>query len=221
MGFLSRLLGKDQADASLQASGIEEGKDKKAIADLLASGDDFRDRTQVISEIFNKSGGGGEAFEKVAEILGLRGTESRDAAIAEFRATPGFKFALEEGEKAVQRAAEAGGRGAEGRTLKEAARFTTGLTDQTSQQFINNLFGLGEAQSGREAQRADVLLRGETGRLNVRESAFSKRLAKPSATAQGLVAAETAKSAGAQNVLNTGATFLGKAAAAIATGGAG
>lgn len=52
--------------------------------------------------------------------------------------TPGYKFNLAQGEKAVQDAASARGLGTSGAALKGAAQYATGLADSTYQNQFNN-----------------------------------------------------------------------------------
>lgn len=59
---------------------------------------------------------------------------------ADLEATPGYKFTLAQGSKAVQNAAGARGLGASGAALKGAAEYATGLSDKTyNERFANAL----------------------------------------------------------------------------------
>lgn len=59
---------------------------------------------------------------------------------ANLEATPGYKFTLGQGEKAVENAASARGLGASGAALKGAADYATGLSDKTyNERFANAL----------------------------------------------------------------------------------
>jgi len=215
MGFLSDLLGKSAEKASQRAAAIEQEKQDRAQRGRLAAGEEFSGTLGTISQLFEQvpEGRGDEAFEAIANLLGLRGTQGRDAAIEQFRATPGFEFAQEQGQQAVQRALEAGGIGAGGRAIKESQRFSQGLADQNVQQFISNLFGLGQTESAAESQRvanqANTLTRGAEGLLGAKSSAFADRFRAASPTAQGVVSGANARAAGAQNLLNAGLTLAG------------
>lgn len=88
------------------------------------------------------------AIERVNALLGLGG-EAPDFDL--FRETPGFQFALEEGQRAIERSAAAGGGLVSGNTLAELTRFGTGLADQTFQNYLATLLGL-------EGQGVDLTL---------------------------------------------------------------
>lgn len=215
MGFLDDLLGKTAEKASRRAAGIEEEKQGEALSNRIAAGEEFNTSAQDIAQLFGQDPGGtgSEAFEAIAQLLGLRGQSGNEAAIDTFRSTPGFQFAQEEGEQALQRSAQAGGRLTSGRADKDTLRFSQGLADQNVQDFIQNLFGLGTAESGRADQRvanqANFELTGAKGLLGSKDSAFRDRFASASPTAQGVVAGANARSSGAQNLLNAGLTLAG------------
>ena len=61
------------------------------------------------------------------------------AALTQLEQTPGYQFALQQGEQGVDRAAAAGGMGASGNHLAAADQFATGLAQQTYQQDVGNL----------------------------------------------------------------------------------
>lgn len=215
MGFLSDLLGKTAEKAARNAAAIQQGQEDTAQAGRIAAGEDFSGSADQIAQLFQNApqGRGNDAFEQIAQLLGLRGTAGNETAIDSFRSTPGFEFAREEGEQARQRQLEAAGLSGGGRAQKEAIRFGQGLADQNSQQFIQNLFGLGNAESanesGRVANQANTQLRGAEGLLNTKTSAFGDRFRTASPTAQGVVAAANARTAGSQNLLNAGLSLAG------------
>jgi hypothetical protein len=92
-----------------------------------------------------------QAIERVNALLGLGG-EAPDFGL--FRSTPGYQFALEEGQRAIERAAAAGGGLVSGNTLAELTRFGTGLADQTYQNYLATLLGL--QSQGVDAALADM-----------------------------------------------------------------
>lgn len=60
--------------------------------------------------------------------------------LAEAQQTPGYQFTQQEGEKGIQRGAAAAGGAFTGGTLKDLARYDTGLADSTYQQLFSNAF---------------------------------------------------------------------------------
>jgi hypothetical protein len=58
---------------------------------------------------------------------GQFGSLMRDFGMADYQADPGYQFRQSEGEKALQRAASAGGRSDSGRAYKDLLRFNSGL----------------------------------------------------------------------------------------------
>lgn len=65
-----------------------------------------------------------------------------EAAHERFRATPGYTFMQEEGNNAIERMASARGMRLSGDTLREGARFNSGLADSTFGDYWNRLGGL-------------------------------------------------------------------------------
>ena len=61
------------------------------------------------------------------------------------RSTPGYQFAFDQGNQAVQRTAAAGGMLSSGNALLEAQKFGQGLADSSYQSHIQNLLGLTNA----------------------------------------------------------------------------
>jgi len=57
----------------------------------------------------------------------------------DFQESEGYKFALDQGQKAMDRTAAARGNRLGGATMKEAARYATGLADQEYGTFLNRL----------------------------------------------------------------------------------
>lgn len=101
-----------------------------------------------------KAGGG------LLDLLGLGGQGARDAAIANFRNTPGYQFQLDEGQNAIGSSSAARGLLNSGSTAKALTRFGQGLADQTYQSHVGNLFNL----AGLGNQAASVL--SDSGKYN-------------------------------------------------------
>lgn len=85
--------------------------------------------------------GGGQ----LADLLGLNGQDAgaQAGARADFRNTPGYQFAMDEGSRAITGSQAAKGLLNSGSTLKSLNKFGQGMADQTYQSYIQNLLGLG------------------------------------------------------------------------------
>lgn len=76
-------------------------------------------------------GGGGAGSFGTGSLAQGYGSTFAGPSEAEFRNSPGYKFALEQGLQGVQRSAAAKGTLLTGGTLKDLAQYGTGLADQT------------------------------------------------------------------------------------------
>lgn len=77
---------------------------------------------------------GGDFFSKpISSMKGGYFTKPIKFSQEELEATPGYQFALSQGLKSVQNSYAAKGLGSSGAAMKGAARFATGLADQTWQ----------------------------------------------------------------------------------------
>ena len=79
-----------QSEAAANASRIDEQKFQQTRTDLAP----YRDT-------------GASALTKYADSLGLNGQEARDKFTSDFRADPGYNFAFDEGQRAIQGSAAA------------------------------------------------------------------------------------------------------------------
>lgn len=82
-------------------------------------------------------------LNELTRMLGL-GDEGyqEDELTNALRATPGYQFQMDEGQKAIERSAAAQGGVLSGRTMKDLRRFSQGLADQTYNTRLNQLAGL-------------------------------------------------------------------------------
>jgi hypothetical protein len=88
-----------------------------------------------------------EAGKKgLAALQGELGLTNKNADgtpfVSGFKTTPGYNFAVSEGEKGVVNNMRALGMGGSGAALKALTRFRTGLADQTYQGYIDRLSGV-------------------------------------------------------------------------------
>jgi hypothetical protein len=99
---------------------------------------------------------GEAAIPKLEQLLGLDPNANADTIKAALEATPGYKFAADQGRTGVLNAASLGG-GVGGNTLAELERFNQGLASGTYQQNIANLSGaVNTGQAAAAGQAANV-----------------------------------------------------------------
>jgi hypothetical protein len=97
--------------------------------------------------------------------LGLPGGVSYSDALNAFRNSPGYKFALGQGENAVQTSAAANGSLFSGKTLKDLGTYASGLADQNFNNWFGNVGGI--AGNGQNAAGSLIDLgRGTAGNLS-------------------------------------------------------
>lgn len=82
------------------------------------------------------------ANNALSQLLGLSGDSG--AALDQLRNTPGYQFALERGQGAIDQSAIARGGLNSGATLKSLTQFGQGLADQQYQNRVANLSGFGQ-----------------------------------------------------------------------------
>lgn len=90
---------------------------------------------------------GDDAIGEMRRQLGL---DPGGADFSAFRESPGYQFALEEGQRAIEGTAAARGRVLSGDAVRSAVDYATGLADQTYNQYFNRLTEL--AGMGADAQ---------------------------------------------------------------------
>jgi len=76
------------------------------------------------------------------DLLGLNGQPAADAAMANFRSSPGYQFQLGQGLRAVDAGAAASGMLRSGATLKAEQTFGEGLANTDFSNYYNRLMGL-------------------------------------------------------------------------------
>lgn len=85
---------------------------------------------------------GGGANTAVTDLSGANGPGASDAALADFRSSPGYQWQLDQGLRAVDAGAAAKGMLRSGATLKAEQTFGSGLADQDFTNYYNRLFDL-------------------------------------------------------------------------------
>jgi len=85
---------------------------------------------------------GGAANTGSADLLGLNGPDAATAARANFQASPGYQWQLEQGLRAVDAGAAAKAMLRSGATLKAEQTYGAGLADKEFTDYYNRLFDL-------------------------------------------------------------------------------
>ena len=101
-------------------------------------------RDQLRSAFMPTAQATGASSNALMSLLGLGGNGAQAAAQANFRNTPGYSFARDEGIRGVMDKFAAKGLANSGAAMKGIAKYTTGLADQTYNNYMSQLLGLGQ-----------------------------------------------------------------------------
>jgi len=116
------------AGASVYGASKAANAQKKAAAQ--ASALERESNAQIRADFAPYREAGQSALTKYADSLGLNGDAARDQFRADFRADPGYQFAFDEGQRAVQGSAAARGGLLSGGALRALQRTGQGMADQ-------------------------------------------------------------------------------------------
>lgn len=151
MGFLSSAFGvgdaKDAADAQAQGYKDAEATYRAAQDQALAG---YSPYTRI----------GEMGANAIADVYN---TGTFDA----FRADPGYKFAFDEGMRAVDSSGAARGLSLSGAQLKGLNRYGTGVADQTYGNWFNRNMGLANLGKGTADSKSNVLMNSANGIANM------------------------------------------------------
>lgn len=212
--FFDILSGSAAAAQSQQAGQALAQGNRKAAKELTAYGNTLPDIYGNIAGAYDPYvQGGGQAYNAALTGLGLAGDPQQQAAFAQnFANTPGYQFAFDQGNQALQRQQQAGpGGGAGGRAMKEAIRYGQGFADTRFQDYLRTLLGLGQQGQAAVGSRAGIQSAAYPLQLQTRTSAYQGNLAANQALAQSQIAAAQAQQQGIGNLVNTGASLIGSA----------
>jgi hypothetical protein len=124
------------------------------------------------------------------DLLGLNGPDAATAAMANFRTSPGYGFALDQGLRAIDHGAASKGILNSSDTLHQEQTFGTGLADKAFGDYYNRLFSL----------------------ANLGENAAAKNGANAVTTGQGIAGTDVSSGAQEASIYGNAAKGLGTAA---------
>ena len=187
MGFFSDLMGDTAAKASRQGAAAQ-------VKALEESQGNIREGQGYLKP-FTQAGAG--STKLLADALGVNGPEAQSAYFANFQNDPGFLAERNAGVSAVEQGAASGGSLRSGGTLKALQEYGQRFMRQSFLDrlgALSNLGGQGLTAAGGQAglTRDLASINADTG----------------TAKASGIVGAANAKTAGAQNIFNTGVGAL-------------
>lgn len=210
MGFWSDITGQTAADASKAAAADTYKKQQDAVAKLLGYGDQYASGMGDLAKGFQPwQATGRTANDAVARLI---------ADPSSVRSLPGYEAAMNEGTRAIDRSAAAGGNLFSGRTGKALESFGTNLFDKTYGDQLSRLLGVSEQGRGATAQGVATTGQGLTGQLGARTTAYGGDYGSSGTIGQGDIAAANAKAQGAQGLLNFGGKIIGQGLAAFGGG---
>jgi hypothetical protein len=135
MGWLDSFTGKAAKEAGRAA--VTGQREAGEMADW--GGQSARKRLEAAGALYKPmTGYGQQGVNAYMTGVGL-GPGGMEAATEAFRGTPGYQFALDQGEDSVMRNAAARGMLAGGNTSVDLMRYGTGFADQTYQNYLKNL----------------------------------------------------------------------------------
>lgn len=94
--------------------------------------------------------GGQAAYNRMSDFMGLNGMPAQSTAMGNYQSSPYMSYLQSQGQRAVDRRANAGGGYYSGNALSEAARVNQGIASQDYNQHLANLSNMGQqgAQMG-------------------------------------------------------------------------
>ena len=155
-GLVSWISGSEAADAQKDAS-------NKALANERAMFDTTR------ADLSPYRDTGTSALTKYADSLGLNGNAARDQFRTDFRADPGYQYAFDEGQRAVQGSAAARSGLLSGGALRALQRTGQGMADQQYGAYLDrfsNLANMGQNSAAMTGQLSNASAGRQGGYIN-------------------------------------------------------
>lgn len=194
MGFFDNLLAPfstkpAEEAAAAQKAGLNAGYD--AASGAIGQGIDAlkTNYTAGLQPFLGLSDTANAGVTQLKNVLGLNGPAGSDAAMKTLEATPGFQFARDQGNAAINAQAAATGMNASGNQLIDLSKFNQGLASQTYTNYVNSLMpflstagnaaggigniytGLGNQLAGQYGSLANLGWQKETGIGNANANA--------------------------------------------------
>ena len=188
-GLVSWISGSEAADAQKDASAAALSNEREMFNQIRGDLAQYRDT-------------GGSALTKYADSLGLNGDAARAQFRDGFRADPGYQFAFDEGQRAVQGSAAAKGGLLSGGAMRALNRFGTGIADQQYGSYLDRFRDL--ANMGQNS----AALTGQFGAASSgRQGGYLNDMG--AARAGGYLAQGNAVNGAITNMLKTAGQFVG------------
>ena len=175
---------------------------QKSAANTAASADE-RKFQQIRTDLAPYRDTGASALTKYADSLGLNGQEARDKFTSDFRADPGYNFAFDEGQRAIQGSAAAKSGLLSGGALRALQRTGQGMADQQYGSYLDrfgNLANMGQNSAAQTGQFASQSAQ--------RQGAYA--LDAGAAQAGGYLAAANGVNGAISNGLNLAGRYAGQ-----------
>jgi hypothetical protein len=158
MGLFDIFSTKPAEDAAAaQIAGLNAGYNQAS--DLINSGlnkatTNFNNAASPFQQLYNTGLGGANAY---ADATGANGAAGYDRAVKNFRADPGYQFALDQGNENILRKQASTGQLASGNTNLDLLRYGQGLADQQYGGYVSRLAPFLGAAQGAAQGNASVL----------------------------------------------------------------
>jgi|ERR1700744_247991 len=149
------------AAGSLGSGFLQAGAANKATNTQLAM------YNQTRSDLMPYMTGGASAFSQLQNLIGLNGGNSQ-SMLATLQNSPGYQFALQQGQTGLDRTAAARGLLLSGGQLKDTVNYNQGMADQLYGTYYNQLMGaagLGENAAAQTGNAATATGQGMAGSI--------------------------------------------------------
>lgn len=201
MGFWDEITGKSAAEASKKAAAETYAKQQAASAGMRGAGDDYLTSLLGLSKGYQPwMETGRTANDAVARLI------SDPSSV---RSLPAYNFLMDEGTKAIDRSAAAGGSLFSGRTGKALTAYGQNLADKTYGDQLARLLGVSQQGLGATGANIGTQAQGYGGQFGARTSSYGQDFNSAGTIGQGEIAAANAKAKGAQGLLNFGSNLFG------------
>ena len=189
MSFISNLFdGADNA-AAAQQQAIQTGLKQAGTQYGAANSALTTDYTKGLQPFLQNFGTATQGTGALGNVLGLNGPAGSQSALANLQTSPGYQFALGQGNNAINAAAAANGTLGSGNQATALAKFGSGLADQTYNNYVGQLQpylgaassaasgigtmygGLGNATSANDTGLGQLQYQGQVGIGNAQASA--------------------------------------------------